>query len=222
MTHSNSDDATARMVHLNNQYWAFALEGSGIGVWEWDVTANRVVRSNEWNALFGYAEGDVGNSFDEWCALIHLDDRSRAQAALQQLIQGANPLCVAEYRVRGKDGSYKWVEARGKIYSRTQEDGPLRILGTHADITERKQLEQRLTLQHKIANVLACASGLDNPMVVILQPVCEALGWDEGLLWVVDESAQRLRCHSIWTVPGTTSEHFGTASRELTFPCGVG
>jgi two-component system sensor histidine kinase/response regulator len=222
MTHSNSGDAAARGIHLNDQYWAFALEGSGMGVWEWNVTANRVVRSNEWNALFGYAEDDTGISFDEWCALIHSDDRLRAQAALQQLIQGANPLCVAEYRVRGKEGSYKWVEARGKIYSRTQDDGPLRVLGTHTDITERKQLEQRLTLQHTIANVLACASGLDSPMAALLQPVCEALGWDEGLLWVVDESAQRLRCHSMWTASGTASEHYGTASRELTFQCGVG
>lgn len=59
-------------------------------------------------------------------------------------------------------------------------------------------------------------------MAAMLQPVCENLGWDEGLLWVVDESAQRLRCHSMWTVSGTASEHYGTASRELTFQCGVG
>ncbi len=222
MTHSNSDDAAARRIHLNNQYWAFALEGSGIGVWEWDVTANRVVRSNEWNALFGYAEGAVGNSFDEWCALIHRDDRSEALATLQQFVQGENPLCTADYRMRCKDGSYKWIDARGKIVSRTQDGAPLRVLGTHRDITKQKQLEQRLILQHEVANVLACASGLDNAMAAILQPVCEALGWDEGLLWVVDESAQRLRCHSMWTVSGTASEHYGTASRELTFQCGVG
>lgn len=91
MTHWDSGNAAARTVHLNNQYWAVALEGSGIGVWEWDVTANRVVRSSEWNALFGYAEGAVGNSFDEWCALIHPDDRLEARAALQQLVQGGIP-----------------------------------------------------------------------------------------------------------------------------------
>ena len=222
MTHWNSGHATARTVDLNNQYWAFALEGSGTGVWEWDVTANSVVRSNEWNALFGYAEGAVGNSFDEWCALIHREDRLEARAALQQLVQGGNPRCAADYRMRCKDGSYKWIAARGKIVPRTQDGAPLRVLGTHRDITKQKQLEQRLTLQHEVANVLACASGLDNAMAAILQPVCEALGWNEGLLWVVDEPAQRLRCHSMWTVSGTASEHYGTASRELTFQCGVG
>lgn len=222
MTHWDSGNAAARTVHLNNQYWAVALEGSGIGVWEWDVTANRVVRSSEWNALFGYAEGAVGNSFDEWCALIHPDDRLEARAALQQLVQGGNLRWAADYRMRCKDGSYKWIDTRGKIVPRTQDGAPLRVFGTHRDITKQKQLEQRLTLQHEVANVLACASGLDNTMAAILQPVCEALGWNEGLLWVVEESAQRLRCRSMWTVSGIASEHYGTASRELTFQCGVG
>ena len=222
MTHSNSDDAVARTLRLNNQYWAFALEGSGIGVWEWDVTANRVVRSNEWNALFGYAEGAVGNSFDEWCALIHSDDQSEARAALQQLVQGGNPLCAADYRMRCKDGSYKWIYARGKTVSRTQDGAPLRVLGIHRDITAQKQLEQRLTLQHKIANVLARVSGLDDAISTILKPVCETLGWEEGLLWVVDESAQRLCCHSVWTGPRIARNEYGTASREMTFAMGVG
>jgi len=222
MTHSNSDDEAARALRFNNQCWAFALEGIGIGMWEWDVTANRVVRSNEWNVLFGYAEGDVGNSFDEWCALIHVDDRLNALATLQQFVQGGNLLCAAPYRMRCKDGSYKWVEARGKIYPRTQDDGPLRVLGTHTDITEGKQLEQRLTLQHQIADVLARVSGLDDAISAILKPVCETLGWDEGLLWVLDESVQRLRCHSIWTAPCVASNEYGTASRRMTFALGVG
>jgi PAS domain S-box-containing protein len=222
MTHSNSADKAARTVRLNNQYWAFALEGSGIGVWEWDVTANNVARSNEWNSLFGYAEGAVGSSFDEWCALIHSDDRSEARAALQQLVQGENPLCAADYRMRCKDGSYKWISARGKIFSRTQDGTPLRILGTHTDITEQKQLEQRLTLQHKVANVLARVSGLDDAISTILKPICETLGWEEGLLWVVDESAQRLCCHSVWTGPRIARNEYGTASREMTFAMGVG
>ena len=73
-----------------------------------------------------------------------------------------------------------------------------------------------------MANVLASASGLNNAISAILRPVCQTLGWEEGLLWVVDEPTQRLRCHSIWTVSGTGSEHYGTASRELTFQFGVG
>ncbi|MBI5672821.1 MAG: PAS domain S-box protein [Nitrospirae bacterium] len=222
MTDSNADTAAERTLRLNNEYWALALKDIGIGVWEWDVTANRVVRSNEWNALFGYAEGDVGNSFDEWCVLIHSDDRSKAQAALQRLIQGGNLRCETDCRILCKDGSYKWAFVRGHILSRAKDGTPLRIIGSHTDITERKQLEQRLTLQHEVADILVSVSGLDNAISAILKPVCETLGWEEGLFWVVDESAQHLRCHSVWTAPLIARNEYGTASREMTFSMGVG
>jgi PAS domain S-box-containing protein len=210
------------MSGLKDEYWAFTLNDIGIGVWEWDVAANRVVRSNEWNDLFGYVEGDVGNSFDEWCALIHSDDRSYARAALQRLVQDGNLLYETDCRIRCKNGSYKWIAARGKIFSRTQDSVPLRILGTHTDITEQKQLERRLTLQHEVADVLVGVSGLDTAISAILKPVCETLGWEEGLLWVVDELAHNLRCHSIWTAPRVVSNEYGTASREMTFSMGIG
>jgi PAS domain S-box-containing protein len=222
MTDGNADEAARRTLPINNAYWAFALEGSGIGLWDWDVTTNRIVCSNGWNDLFGYTQGDVGDRFDNWCSLIHSNDRSKAQAAMQRLVQGESPMCATEYRMRCKDGAYKWILTRGKIFSRTPDGAPLRILGTHTDVTEQKQLERRLTIQREVTDVLADASGLDNAISAILQPVCQTLGWDEGLLWMVDESAQRLRCRSIWTASGTASELYGAASREMTFPLGVG
>lgn len=131
-------------------------------------------------------------------------------------------MLVTEYRMRCKDGSYKWVLERAKIVSQTKDGKPLRILGTHTDITEQKQLERRLTLQHKVTDVLASVSGLDEAIAEILKPVCETLGWEEGLLWVVDESVQRLRCHSVWTTLRVAMNEYGTASREMTFAMGVG
>ena len=222
MTDGNADDAATGMLPINHGYWAFALEGNGIGLWDWDVTRNRIVFSNGWTDLFGYTQGEVGDCFDEWCALIHSDGRSKAQATLELLVQGESPMYATEDRMRCKNGSYKWIAARGKIFSRTQDGAPHRILGTHTDITVQKQLEQRLTLQHEVADVLASVSGLDTAISAILKPVCETLGWEEGLLWVVDESAQHLRCHSVWTGPRIARNEYGTASREMTFTMGVG
>ncbi len=130
------------MLPINDEYWAFALEGNSIGLWDWDVATNRIVFSKGWRDLFGYTQGDVGDRFDEWCALIHSDDRSKAQAAIQRLVQGESPMCATEYRMRCKDGSYKWIAARGKIFLQTQDGVPLRILGTHTDITEQKREEE--------------------------------------------------------------------------------
>ena len=143
-------------------------------------------------------------------------------ANIQRYIQGEIPVLTSEHRIRCKDGSYKWVLEREKIVLQTKAGHPLHVLGIHTDITERKHLERRLAIQHEVANVLARVSGLDATISAILQPVCETLGWDEGLLWVVDDLSQRLCCHSIWTASGTASEHYGDVSRELTFLRGVG
>ncbi len=222
MIKKRSDKTATGVLPIDSDGWAFAFEGSGIGLWDWNVATNKVGVANGWKDLFGYAQDEVGDNFNAWSSLIHPDDRSTALADFQRCGQGEISEFTNEHRIRCKDGLYKWVLERGKIVSQTKDGNPLRVLGTDTDITERKHLERRLTIQHEVADVLAKATGLDAAISAILQPVCETLGWDEGLLWVVDESAKRLRCHSMWTVSGTASEHFGAASRELTFLRGVG
>ncbi|HWF60902.1 MAG TPA: PAS domain S-box protein [Nitrospira sp.] len=222
MINRRSDKAATQVLSIDNGCWTFAFEGSGIGLWEWTVAANKVVISNGWKDLFGYTPDEVGDNFNEWSSLVHPDDQSTVLANIQRYIQGEFPVLTSEHRIQCKDGSYKWVLERGKIVSQTKDGHPLRVLGIHTDITERKHLERRLAIQHEVANVLTRASGLDAAISAILQPVCETLGWDEGLLWVVDDLSQRLCCHSMWTVSGTASEHFGAESREMTFLCGVG
>ena len=222
MTDGRSNPGASPTQPVSSEYWMFALQGTGIGLWEWDVPTGTVIFSPEWKTLFGYAQDEVGDGFDEWIGRIHPQDLAHTHEALQAYAQGTEQTLTLEHRLRCKDGSYRWVMARGNVYSRAQGGTPLRIIGIHMDITEHKHLLQRMTIQHQVAEALVRVSGLDNAMSSILRPVCQTLRWDEGLLWVVDESAQRLRCHSLWAASGEASEHYGTASRELTFACGVG
>ncbi|MBM4127223.1 MAG: PAS domain S-box protein [Nitrospira sp.] len=221
MTDQRSDDALSTL-RLSDEHWALVFEGCGIGVWEWNATTNKVRFSNGWTDLFGYALEEVSGSPDEWILPVHPDDRAQFMDDFQRHVQGELSICANEHRMRCKDGSYKWVLDQGKVLSRSSDGSPLRVVGVYTDITERKQLEQRLALQHEVANVMASASGLDDAMAAVLQPACEALGWSEALLWVVDESAQRLRCHSTWVTPTAASDYYGTVSREMTFSMGVG
>ena len=90
------------------------------------------------------------------------------------------------------------------------------------DITEPKKASQRLSLQYMVTEILGSAFGLDDAMPVIMQPICETLGWDEGLLWLIDESTDVLRCHSLWVAPGEELEAFAQASRSMTIARGIG
>ncbi len=142
VTDRRPDGTGARAVRISEGDWAAVLEGSGMGLWEWDAATNRVLFSDGWKAMFGYVQDEVGDSLDAWSSLVHPDDRPRVMAALQRYACGETPTYSTEHRMRCKDGSYKWVHDQAKISSRMPDGRPLCLLGFLADITARKQEEE--------------------------------------------------------------------------------
>ena len=137
----------------SEQRWQFALEGAGDGLWDWDAQTNQVYFSHRWKAMLGYGDDEIGKTLDEWDKRIHPDDRDRTYAELNPHLEGRAPAYISEHRVLCKDGTYKWILDRGIVISRTPEGKPLRVIGTHSDITQRKQMEQALersTAQYRL------------------------------------------------------------------------
>jgi PAS domain S-box-containing protein len=124
--------------------WQFALEGSGDGVWDWNAQTNEVFFSSQWKAMLGFEEHEIGTSLSEWDSRIHPDDREHCYADLMPHLKGETPVYLNEHRVRCKDGTYKWILDRGKVIERTPDGEPLRAIGTHTDITYRKEAEEAL------------------------------------------------------------------------------
>jgi PAS domain S-box-containing protein len=125
--------------------WLFALEGAGDGVWDWNAQTNKVYFSRQWKSMLGYEEHEIGDALDEWDSRVHPDDRERVYADLNRHLDGKTPVYVNEHRVRCKNGSYKWILDRGKVISRTPDGKPMRVIGTHTDISKRKLAEERYT-----------------------------------------------------------------------------
>ncbi len=124
--------------------WQFALEGSGDGVWDWNAQTNQVYFSRQWKAMLGFAEHEIGDMLAEWDTRIHPDDRDYVYEEIRKHLEGETPIYTSEHRVRGKDGTYKWVLDRGQVIERTKDGKPLRVIGTHSDITRRRQTEAAL------------------------------------------------------------------------------
>lgn len=122
--------------------WKFALEGAGAGVWDWDMSSGEVQYSRRWKEMLGYAEPEIGNRPDEWHKRVHPDDITRVMADLQAHLDQKSSSYVSEYRIQAKDGSWKWFLDRGMVVSRAANGKPLRAVGTHTDISERKAAEQ--------------------------------------------------------------------------------
>lgn len=120
-----------------------ALHASNTGLWDWNTETNEVVLSAEWKRQLGYEESDLADIFESWVTHLHPDDRDRAMAIVQAYL--ANPAgdYQQEFRLQHKDGTYRWIEARALIV--TEPDGRrVRLVGSHTDITERKQADVAL------------------------------------------------------------------------------
>ncbi|HEX5364184.1 MAG TPA: ATP-binding protein [Gallionella sp.] len=128
----------------SEERWQFALEGAGDGVWDWNIQTDQTIFSKRWKAMIGYAEDEFDNSFETWKQHIYPDDLEPTLAAIQDYFDGRSQAYAVEFRMRCKDGSLKWILARGKIVERDEHGRPLRMIGTHSDISGRKQAEEEL------------------------------------------------------------------------------
>ena len=121
--------------------WQFALEGSSYGVWDWNAQTNTVFFSRQWKAMLGYDNDEVSHSFEDWSDRVHPEDLGACSADLQRYLSGETLIYQSEYRMRCKDGSYKWIFARGKVIEWAETGEPWRMIGTISDISDRKQIE---------------------------------------------------------------------------------
>ena len=102
--------------------------------------------------MLGFEDHEIGNNLEEWDKRLHPDDREKTYSVLNKHLSGETPVYVSEQRLLCKDGTYKWILDRGKVISRTNKGKPLRVIGTHSDISERKRTEKELK-KHDLQNV---------------------------------------------------------------------
>jgi len=135
---------TEAALHLVEERWQLALEGNNDGVWDWDITTGHFFYDTRYSVMLGYALGELPTHYAAHHKLVHPDDRDEFEASNQAHLMGAVSYFQHEHRIQSKSGDWIWVLDRGKVVSRSAEGRPLRMVGTHTDITARKQLEQRL------------------------------------------------------------------------------
>jgi PAS domain S-box-containing protein len=142
------DDFTQRQrteeaLHENEQRLQLAIEAANIGLWDRDLRTNQVYYSPQFKGQLGYKDSDFESRVEEWESRIHPDDRDRVLAMDRAYIENPFPGYEVEYRLRHRDGSYRWISSRAALL--TDEQGkPYRMLGLHLDVTARKQAEQAL------------------------------------------------------------------------------
>lgn len=134
-----------------------AIEGTGQGIWDWHIPSNTYVFSGGLAAVLGRTDASQRKSV-EWEKLVHPEDLHRVLTTFQEALQDKVPVYECEYRLRDKDGHWRWIWAHGVIFERDEEGRPLAMTGTLADITVRKESDE-LAWRHANLDVL---TGLPN------------------------------------------------------------
>ena len=128
-------------MQVSEERFAFAVEGAGDGIWDWDLKTSVMQFSRLYMEMLGYTENELPQHVDTWIESVHPDDMVGAQKNLQEYLEDKTTTYHVELRLRCKDGQYKWILCRGTIVDRDEEGNAVRMIGIHSDISEQKQTE---------------------------------------------------------------------------------
>jgi diguanylate cyclase (GGDEF)-like protein/PAS domain S-box-containing protein len=127
----------------SEERYSLAARGANDGLWDWDLSRDQIYYSPRWKEMLGYSEDAIGAQLDEWHARIHVDDIERVRSEIAAHLRSETPHLESEYRIRHRDGGYRWVLCRG-LAVRGKDGKAYRMAGSQTDITQRKQAEQQL------------------------------------------------------------------------------
>lgn len=171
-------------LRQSEERYAFAMEATSDGIWDWDMIGGTVHFSTNWGRMFGYRPEEVRDHFDTWNGMLHPEDKDRIFASIQKHLDHGTPYEV-EYRMQCKDGAWKWVLTRGQVVARDASGTPTRMVGTNIDINPRKRLEEERDRLFTSSIDMLCVAGFDGT----LHQVNPA--WEKTLGWTTEELLSR-------------------------------
>ena len=141
-----TDFKNAQLQVLNErERLTHVINGTNVGTWEWNVQTGETIFNERWAEICGYTLAELEPiSIDTWMKLAHPDDLQESGKILERHFSGELEVYDHNVRMKHKDGSWVWVHDRGRVVSWTSDGKPLKMFGTHGDVTERKRAEERL------------------------------------------------------------------------------
>ncbi|MEG4969455.1 PAS domain S-box protein [Microcoleus sp. B6-A1] len=136
---------TASALKLSQERLQLAVSGSSLGLWDWNIATGETYFDFHWKSMLGYAETEIENNLKGWESLLHPEDRGKVMECLNSYLEGETEIYEFEFRMLNKAGNWQWILAMGKVVEYDEWGAPLRITGTHKDISARVAAEAEKT-----------------------------------------------------------------------------
>ncbi len=210
MAGSHSDITQRRQMEEqlreNSIRLELAMDAGEHGFWDWNLITDNTFFSPTYYTMLGYEDQELPMNLDTFMKLVHPEDAQKVMPIIQQSIEKATSYEV-EFRLKCKDGSYKWVMGKGKAYFDDQSGKPTRAVGVHIDIDGRKRAENELIKKNKMleettkmANTMAAEAAaanaaksefLANMSHEIRTPMNSILGFSEIMFNTTNDKKQK-------------------------------
>ncbi|WP_320174419.1 PAS domain-containing protein [Maridesulfovibrio sp.] len=166
-----------RNLKISEERYDMALRAVSDGLWDWNLQTNEVYYSPRYFEMLGYEPDEFPHEYKTWLHLMHPDDRERASEVVTAYLDkfpsdDLKSIFSQEFRMLTKAGDWKWILSRGRVPEFDKQGKPVRLIGTHMDITERKNTEQLMVQTEKMMSIGGLAAGMaheiNNPLAGIL------------------------------------------------------
>ncbi|MDG6256869.1 MAG: PAS domain-containing protein [Methanomicrobiaceae archaeon] len=166
-----------------------AIEAANLAVWDWYPAERRVFYDDAYASMLGYAPDELELRDGTFAHMVHPEDLPPAQRAIHEHFEGKKPYAKAEFRMRCRDGTWKWIYACGRVVERDEDGAPVRMVGAHQDISGRKIPEAQIVASRDLAFGLAGASSLDEAFGLCIAYAMDVSGMDCGSLFLYNEES---------------------------------
>jgi len=186
---------TINSLKRSEERLSFVLDGNGDGAWEWNIETGETFFSKQWKNMIGFKEEDEIDNFDFWASSIHPDDLPATTKILNDHLNRKTDFYSAEFRMRCADGTYKWILTRGRILNYSTDGKPLKMFGTHTDISKRKWIEKNNQTHRNLLNSIVdnvpiglWLKNLDGKIIFVNKYLRTLLNNNLDLLKIIDNN----------------------------------